>query len=73
VETSEASVLWQQSQAMVEGLRRDKERAEDQRDRLLDLQETQMMPALEAITKSQQHVLGILAELSGQSEQGIGK
>lgn len=73
VATSEAGVIWEQTRAMLDGLRRDKERAEDQRDRLLDLQETQIMPSLEAIAKSQQHVLGILTELAGQMGLGGGE
>lgn len=65
IDTSEAAQLWTQTQAMLTSLQRDKERAEDQRDRLIDLQEHQLTPALEAITQSQQHVLGLLTELAG--------
>lgn len=73
IRTSDADVLWNQSQKMMEALQRDKDRAEDQRDRLLDLQEHQIMPALEALSATQQHVLGLLTELVGLREKGMGK
>jgi hypothetical protein len=66
IRTSEADQLWEQTQALITSLQRDKERAEDQRDKLIDLQEHQMMPALEAITKGQQHLLGMFTELAGR-------
>jgi hypothetical protein len=65
--TSQADALWAQTQAMIASLQRDKERAEDQRDKLIDLQERQLTPALEALTQSQQHVLGLLREMAGHS------
>lgn len=65
IQTSEASDLWESQRAYIASLQRDKERAEDQRDRLIDLQEHQLTPALEAITQSQQHVLGLLTEMVG--------
>lgn len=69
IRTSEADVLWQQSQKFAEMLQRRLERAEDQRDKLLDLQEHQLMPILEAITQSQKHQLGMLTEMVGRQEK----
>lgn len=72
IETSEANVLWQQSQTMMDNMQQrlnremhQKERAEDQRDKLMELVEDQMMPALKAVTLGQQHILGMLTEMAG--------
>jgi hypothetical protein len=46
VETSEASVLWQQSQDIRQMLLAEKVRAEEQRDRLIDAYTTQVFPVL---------------------------
>ncbi|SRR6266567_4097721 len=69
VSTSQADDLWQQTQAMLASMQRRAERAEDQRDKLMDLQEQQTMPVLEAISQSQKHVLGLLTELAGRMEK----
>lgn len=53
IETSEASVLWQQSQKMREELTRRAERAEDQRDRLLSSYSTELIPMISSISKNQ--------------------
>ena len=47
--TSEASVLWTQSQAMITQLGAEKMKAEEQRDRIMDLQTGQVVPALDSI------------------------
>lgn len=49
VNTSEAAVLWQQSQAMMTVLVQQRDRAEAQRDRLIDAQASSVLPSLEAI------------------------
>lgn len=46
VETSEAAVLWQESQDIRSMLLTEKTRAEDQRDRLIEAYTTQMLPVL---------------------------
>jgi hypothetical protein len=69
VGTSQADDLWQQTQAMITSMQRRAERAEDQRDKLMDLQEQQTMPMLEAINQSQKHVLGLLTELAGRMDK----
>jgi hypothetical protein len=69
VHTSEADELWEQTRDMMHGLRQDKERAENQRDKLMDMVQTQMMPALEAITKGHQHIVGLLTEMAGRIEK----
>jgi hypothetical protein len=60
IETSEASSLWNQTQILIQSLQRDKElaeskreRAEEQRDRVIDTIQTQMVPALTTIRTSQ--------------------
>jgi len=60
IKTSEAADLWEQTRAIMDDLRAAKERAEDQRDRLLELQRESTQPALEAISLSQKHVLELL-------------
>ena len=62
IKTSEAADLWEQTRAIIGDLRAAKERAEDQRDKLLELQRESTHPALEAISISQKHVLEILNE-----------
>ena len=62
IATSEASQLWEQTRAIIDDLREAKDRAENQRDKLLELQRESTHPALEAISISQQHVLEVLSE-----------
>lgn len=58
VETSEAAVLWQQSQDIRNMLMTEKTRAEDQRDRLIEAYTTQMLPVL---AETKEAVLGLTA------------
>jgi hypothetical protein len=51
VATSEAEVLWQQSQAMRDMLLKEKELAESQRDKMMEIN-GQMLPMLENINNS---------------------
>lgn len=51
VSTSDADVLWQQSQAMRDMLMKEKELAESQRDKMLEIN-GQILPMLESINNS---------------------
>ena len=51
VSTSDANVLWQQSQAMRDMLLKEKELAESQRDKILEVN-GQILPMLESINNS---------------------
>ena len=51
VSTSDADVLWQQSQAMRDMLLKEKELAENQRDKMLEIN-GQILPMLESINSS---------------------
>jgi hypothetical protein len=53
IATSEAAVLWQQSESMRKSLESQLARTEDQRDRVMDLFERQMLPALGELAKNQ--------------------
>jgi hypothetical protein len=65
VSTSEASVLWAQSQDMRHQLLEDKRRAEDQRDRLIDSYTAQVLPALTSINFLVQGMGSNLSEVLG--------
>jgi hypothetical protein len=66
--TSEAAVLWEQAQAMRAELVAQRDRAAEQRDRLMDAQAAQVGPALMLITQSLQHIGESLARLESRNE-----
>jgi len=61
--TSEAGVLWQQSQAMYAALTADRDRAAGQRDKLIEAQSSQVGPALAAITEALRVITDHLARI----------
>lgn len=84
VSTSEASVLWQQSQEMRAMLLTEKTRAEDQRDKLIAAYTDQVLPALtetrevlRSLTANTAEILRLLTEnnrllLEGGSHEAAG-
>ena len=65
VGTSEASVLWSQSQDMRSTLLEEKHKAEEQRDRLIESYTTQVFPALSSINQLVQDLSAAVAEALG--------
>jgi hypothetical protein len=63
VDTSEAAVLWQQSQAIREMLLTEKTKAEEQRDRLIDAYTTQVFPALTEINTTVRSMADTVADM----------
>ena len=63
VGTSDAATLWAQSQEMRNQLLAEKQRAEDQRDRILQIQTDTVGPALEATSVSLKQILAALVIL----------
>ena len=63
IDTSDAATLWAQSQEMRAQLLSEKQRAEDQRDRVLQIQTDTVGPALEAAAISLKQILSALAIL----------
>jgi hypothetical protein len=61
--TSEASVLWEQAQAMRAELVAQRDKAMEQRDRLIESQSAAIIPALALITQSLHHIGESLARL----------
>lgn len=73
INTSEASVLWQQSQNMIASLITEKNqkeeritRVEDQRDRLIDAMTNQIHPVLEAVSASQRQSLELMIDMAAR-------
>jgi hypothetical protein len=62
VSTSEASVLWQQSQAMRDMMLAEKTKAEEQRDRLIEAYTTQVFPVLTQINTAVTSLTAAVAE-----------
>lgn len=71
VETSEASVLWQQSQDMREMLLAQLGKAEEQRDRLIEAYTGQTLPMLAAINASLQDLTGAVAKSLEGGDRGV--
>jgi hypothetical protein len=76
VSTSEAGQLWQQTQGIIDNLQEELTReqartakAEEQRDKLLDLQKDETRPLIEAISASQKNVLDLLTRLTERIER----
>jgi hypothetical protein len=67
VNTSEASVLWQQSQDMRAMLLAEKAKAEEQRDRLIDAYTEQVFPVLSDINTAVVDIADTLAEVASSA------
>ena len=65
VATSEAAVLWQQSQDMRAMLLTEKERAEEQRDKLIAAYTEQVLPVLSSVNQLVQDLTGATTEIVG--------
>lgn len=63
IDTSDASVLWTQSQAIITQLGSEKMKAEEQRDRIMDVQVKQVIPALEAMNAALKGIADNQAEI----------
>lgn len=63
VATSDAATLWAQSQQMYAQMLEAKTRAEDQRDRVLAIQASQVMPVLTATDESLRQILAALGQI----------
>jgi hypothetical protein len=73
IATSDAATLWTQSQALMAQLAADKAKAEDQRDRLIQIQSDQVVPALAAVNESLKQIMAVTtAVLDKLSEVGRG-
>jgi hypothetical protein len=66
VHTSEADSLWLQTQHMIDSLQHDKERAEDQRDKLLDITTNYYTPQIEKMADNQLRTLRLLEKILGK-------
>lgn len=67
VGTSEASVLWQQAQKMRAELEAQRDKAVEQRDRLIESQTSQVLPVLLALSDSLRQITESLARLEGRT------
>ena len=70
VGTSEAAILWQQSQAIITILTAQRDKAEAQRDRLIESQATLVLPALDKISQALAQITGALARIETRTGQG---
>ncbi len=70
VGTSEASVVWQQSQQIRTELVAQRDRAEAQRDRLIESQATQVVPALAGINDALRIIGEALARVEAAGRGG---
>ncbi len=66
VATSEATVLWDQAQKMRAELVAQRDKAEEQRDRLIESQSAQVLPVLQLVIDSLRQITESLARLEGQ-------
>jgi hypothetical protein len=62
VGASEASILWQQAQDMRTMLMAEKSKAEEQRDRMIDVQISSALPALKLMGESLESVKSVMQE-----------
>jgi hypothetical protein len=66
VGTSEASVLWEQAQKMRAELETQRDKAMEQRDRLIESQSGQVLPVLQLVVDSLRQITESLARLEGR-------
>lgn len=69
VETTEAAILWQQSQDMREMLLAQLSKAEEQRDRLIEAYTHQMFPMLESVNTGLQDLTAAVAGNMGSVQR----
>jgi hypothetical protein len=69
VKTSDAATLWAQSQEMRSQILAEKTKAEDQRDRLMQIQADQVVPVLTSTANSLQQILAGFGELVAAQER----
>jgi len=65
----DAQTLWAQSLALMGQLAADKAKAEDQRDRLIQIQSDQVVPALAAVNESLKQIMAAMVAVHGQLQQ----
>jgi len=65
VGTSEAAVLWDQAQKMRAELQGERDKAMEQRDRLIESQSAQVLPVLQLVIDSLRQITESLARLEG--------
>jgi len=70
IATSDAATLWAQSQALMAQLAADKAKAEDQRDRLIQIQSEQVVPALAAVSESLRQIMAVQAAVLAKLDRG---
>ena len=70
IATSDAATLWAQSQALMAQLAADKAKAEDQRDRLIQIQSEQVVPALAAVNESLRQIMAVQAAVLAKLDRG---
>jgi hypothetical protein len=70
VSTSDADVLWKQSQAMRDMLLKEKEMAESQRDKMIEIN-GQILPMLDSINNSLVDIYQIVRRGNGTRESGV--
>jgi hypothetical protein len=70
IATSDAATLWAQSQALMAQLAADKAKAEDQRDRLIQIQSEQVVPALAAVNESLKQIMAVQTAVLDKLERG---
>lgn len=66
IATSEASVLWEQAQKMRAEMQSERDKAIEQRDRLITSQSAQVLPVLQLVIDSLHQITESLARLEGQ-------
>ena len=70
--TSEAAVLWEQAQQMRTELVAQRDKAEQQRDRLIESQTTTVIPRLAAINDALAQIAASLTKIEGATRNGSG-
>jgi hypothetical protein len=69
VATSEAEVLWKQSQAMYESVIKERDEARAQRDKLMSAQADQVIPILSAVLQAVQKISTTIGEIDFRTGQ----
>lgn len=65
IRTSDAAVLWEQSQKMRAEMEAQRDKAIEQRDRLIESQSSQVLPVLQMVVDSLRQITESLARLEG--------
>jgi uncharacterized membrane protein len=69
IRTSDAAVLWEQSQKMRAEMEAQRDKAIEQRDRLIESQSSQVLPVLQLINGSLRQITDSLARLESGSHE----